>query len=152
MFDPILAQLRQGLTPHEVALTLALGTVCGIFPFLGFTTGLCFVTALALRLNQPIIQIVNQILWPVQLAMIVVYIKTGSRLYGAVPLPFNPAEVTKLLADSPHPWTEFWQRFGAMGLYAFTAWLLSVPLIVAVIYFSARPILGRIASNRPGRP
>ena len=152
MLDPILAQLRQGLTPHEVALTLALGTVCGIFPFLGFTTGLCFVTALALRLNQPIIQIVNQLLWPVQLAMIVVYLKAGSWLYGAAPMPFNPEEVRKIFAEDPNPWTAFWSRFGLMGLHALTAWLISVPLIVAVIYFSARPILGRIASNRTGRP
>ena len=38
---PLIAQLKQGVTPEKLALTVALGLVLGIFPILGATTLLC---------------------------------------------------------------------------------------------------------------
>ncbi|MFP5305375.1 MAG: DUF2062 domain-containing protein, partial [Gammaproteobacteria bacterium] len=64
---PIVAQLRQGITPEKIALTLALGAVLGIFPILGSTTLLCAVAGVWLRLNQPVIQIVNYFMYPLQI-------------------------------------------------------------------------------------
>ena len=46
--------LRQGLTPHKLAMTCALGVVVGIFPVFGTTTILCFAVAIAFRLNIPV--------------------------------------------------------------------------------------------------
>lgn len=56
---PVIAQLKQGATPEKLALTVALGFVLGVFPILGSATLLCGLAAWALRLNQPVIQIVN---------------------------------------------------------------------------------------------
>lgn len=145
---PVLAQLTQGVTPDRIALTLALGLACGVFPFLGFTTGLCFVVAAALRLNQPIIHVVNQLLWPVQLAGIPLFVALGQKLYGAPPVPVDPAEIARVFAESPR---EFWTRFGLMGVHALSAWLLSLPVLVGGVYFSVRPVLRRVASKLPGR-
>ena len=62
---PITARLTQGITPGRIAFTLGLGVALSLFPFLGFTMILCFVVAAALKLTQPITQILNQLLWPV---------------------------------------------------------------------------------------
>lgn len=142
---PILAQLTQGVTPDRIALTLALGTACGVFPFLGFTTALCALVAFALKLNQPIIHVVNQLLWPVQLAGIPLFVALGQQLYGAPPVPVDPSEIARLFADSPR---EFWTRFGLMGMHALTAWLLVAPLLTAALHFSLRPLLRRVAARR----
>ncbi|MBX3737653.1 MAG: DUF2062 domain-containing protein [Candidatus Didemnitutus sp.] len=147
--QPIVAQLTQGITPDRIALTLGVGLACGVFPFLGFTTALCFVAAAALRLNQPIIHVVNQLLWPVQLALIPVYVKLGAALYGAKTLPFDPQEVSRVFVASQH---EFWSRFGLMGLHALSAWLLSVPFLVGCVWLATRPLLQRLASGRASRP
>jgi uncharacterized protein (DUF2062 family) len=147
--QPILAQLTQGITPDRIALTLGVGLACGVFPFLGFTTALCFVVAAALRLNQPIIHIVNQLLWPVQLALIPVYVRLGAALYGAEALPLDPQEVSRVFFASQR---EFWARFGLMGLQALTAWLLSLPVLVGATWLATRPILRRLASARAPRP
>jgi uncharacterized protein (DUF2062 family) len=147
--QPIVAQLKQGITPDRIALTLGVGLACGVFPFLGFTTALCFVAAAALRLNQPIIHVVNQLLWPVQLALIPVYVKLGAALYGATALPFDPQEITRVFLASQR---EFWSRFGLMGLHALTAWLLSLPLLVGGTWIATRPILRRVASASAARP
>ena len=140
---PIAAQFTQGVSPEKIALTIALGLACGVFPFVGFTTGLCFLVALLGRLNQPIIHVINQLLWPVQLALIAVYVKLGARLFGAPVLPFRIEEVTRVFWASQR---EFWSRFGLIGVYAFTAWSLTVPVLVAVAYFGTLPALRKLAS------
>jgi len=146
--QPVVAQLTQGITPDRIALTLGVGLACGVFPFLGFTTALCFVVAAALRLNQPLIHVVNQLLWPVQLALIPVYVRLGAALFGPAPLPFDPHEVAHVFVASQR---EFWSRFGLMGLQALAAWLLSLPLLVGGVWLVARPILRRLASARAAR-
>ena len=140
---PIVAQLTQGITPEKIALTLALGLACGVFPFLGFTTLLCFLVALALRLNQPLIHTLNQLLWPAQLALIPVYLKIGARIYGSPALPFDPAEITRVFLASQR---EFWARFGLMGLHALTAWLLSLPVLAGAAYGAFLPLVRKLAS------
>jgi uncharacterized protein (DUF2062 family) len=146
---PLRAQLTRGVSPEKLALTVALGVAGGLFPFLGFTTALCFLLALAFRLNQPVIHVVNQLLWPVQLPMIAVYVKFGARLYGAAALPFDPAEITRVFWASQR---EFWTRFGLMGVHAFSAWLLSTPLLVGATYGATVPLLRKLASARGARP
>ncbi|MBI3884961.1 MAG: DUF2062 domain-containing protein [Opitutae bacterium] len=148
LVSPLRAQLTQGVTPHRLALTIGLGLVCGLFPFLGFTTLLCFLAALLLRLNQPVIHLVNQLLWPVQLALIPLYLRAGAWLFRAESAPFDPSVAAQLFWHSP---AQFWARFGLMGLHALTAWLLSSPLLVAAGYFCSRPILRRWASARAAR-
>jgi hypothetical protein len=43
---------------------------------------------------------------------------------------------------------EFLQRFGWAGIHAFTAWAISVPVIITVLYFPLRPIMHRLAALR----
>jgi len=141
--DPITAQLTQGITPDRIAFTLGLGVALSLFPFLGFTTILCFVVAAALKLNQPIIQILNQLLWPVWIPMVAVYIKAGAAIYGAPAMPFDPVEVSRLFLSSQ---VEFWAKFGMVGVHAFTAWIISFPLIAGATYYATRPALRRLAT------
>ena len=147
--DPIITQLTQGTSPEKIALTLAVGVAAGLFPFLGFTTLLCFLVALALRLNQQIIHVINQVLWPIHLTMVLVYISMGAWIYGATALPFDPSEVTYLFMHSQR---EFWSRFGLMGLHSLTAWLITVPIIVGGLYFPLLHVLRRFITTHPPKP
>lgn len=142
---PLRAQLTQGVSPDQLALTLAVGTACSLLPFLGFTTLLNLVVGFRLRLNQPILQTVNYLLSPVQLALIFVYVRAGEWIWRADPVSLSvPTLIAAFRAD---PWT-FLERFGLTGVHAATAWLLSVPLIVAALYYPLRPALRRFA-RRP---
>ena len=78
-----LAQLRQGITPQRIALTVALGAVLGLFPILGTTTALCLLAGVFLKLNQPILQVVNWVAAPLQLPGIYFFVRTGERLTGS---------------------------------------------------------------------
>jgi hypothetical protein len=142
---PLRAQLTQGVTPDKLALTIAIGTACSVLPFLGFTTVLNLGVGLWLRLNQPVLQTVNYLLGGAQLALILVYVRVGEIIWRA---PHVPLSLTQLVADfRADPWG-FFARFAWTGVYAGTAWLLSVPLIVAALYYALRPAMRRLAAMR----
>ncbi len=69
-----------GLKPEKVALLIAVGFVFGTFPVLGTASLLCVAAALALRLNLPALQIVGQIVTPVQYALLLPLARIGARL------------------------------------------------------------------------
>jgi uncharacterized protein (DUF2062 family) len=132
MVAPLRAQLTQGVTPDRIAFTLAVGTACSLLPFLGFTTLLNLGVGLWLRLNQPILQTLNQLLGGVQLVLILVYVRVGEAIWHA---PAMPLSVSGLVAAFRADPAAFLQRFGWTGIHAATAWALSAPLIVAAIIF-----------------
>jgi uncharacterized protein (DUF2062 family) len=87
---------RQGLTPHKLAMTCALGVILGIFPVFGVTTILCFVVAIPLRLNIPVIQLVNYLVAPLQLLFIIPFIKIGTILFHLNPFPYDSDKLIEL--------------------------------------------------------
>ena len=146
LLGPIRALLTQGITPDRIALTLGVGTACSLLPFLGFTSLLNLGVGLWLRLNQPILQTLNQVLGPLQLVLILVYVRAGERIWNAPPMPLSVSTLVKSFRESPGG---FMQRFGWTGVHAATAWAISVPFIIAGIYFGLRPVVRRFAHRPP---
>ena len=76
--------------------------------------------------------------------LILAYVRAGEFIWRAEPMPLSVSTlVSSFRAD---PWA-FLSRFGWTGVHAATAWLLSVPLIVAALYFSTRPAFRRFAKK-----
>jgi uncharacterized protein (DUF2062 family) len=90
---------RQGLTPQKLAITCALGIVVGLFPIFGTTTILCFAVAILFRLNIPVIQLVNYLVAPLQLLLIIPFIKVGTILFGLNPLPYDTEQLAALFKN-----------------------------------------------------
>ena len=138
---PILDLLRQGVTPEKLALSLALGVVFGVFPALGWTTTLCAILAIVLRLNLPAIQIVNYFMYPVQIALLVPFFRLGEKLFRAPHLPLSVPQIYGMIHASLWTaikllWTTTW--------HAIVAWALLAPLVVALAYAILRPLLRRV--------
>jgi hypothetical protein len=142
---PLRAQLTQGVTPERLAFTLSVGTACSLLPFLGFTSLLNLGVGLALRLNQPVLQTLNQLLGPGQIALILGYVRVGEWIWQAPAMPLSPATLVNTFRADP---AAFLVRFGWTGVHAATAWALSVPFIIVAIYFPLRSILCRLSSRR----
>lgn len=123
--------LTQGMSPHKIALTVALGTALALFPVLGVTTFLCALAAVALRLNHAVIQVVNYAVYPLQLALIGGFYALGSRWFGDVGTAEAVAALPTLLRD------DFWGGLMAMKQLVFHAvvvWLVISLLLVMVLY------------------
>lgn len=147
LLDPVLALLTQGVTPDKVAATLAVGTVCSMFPFLGTTSALNLGVGLWLRMNQPILQTLNQVLGPLHIVAILLYVRLGEILWRAPAADrFSITEMVTSFAQLS--FTDFLTRFGWAGIHAFTAWLLTTPLLLVAIYYPLRPLLSRVATRK----
>ena len=138
----IVAQLTQGVTPQKIALTIALGFNLGIFPIMGSTTVLCAVAGVCLRLNQPVIQLVNWLVYPLHLALILVFVRIGEWIVGAPLVPFSIPELVRKFDASP---IKFLQQFGMTGVHGIIAWLIIAPIVAALIYFILLPPLKKLA-------
>lgn len=133
---PITAQLRQGITPQQIAFTLAVGTVLGIFPLLGTTTVLCALLGVALRLNQPILQLVNYLVYPLQIALLFPFYRAGEWLFGREPVPLlSVPQLAERFADGP--W-QFLADYGIVALCGAAVWLLVAPLVLGTLYVTLR--------------
>ncbi len=137
-------QIRKGLTPHDIALTLAVGTCCSVPPVLGTTTILCALSAICLRLNQPLIQAINFLAYPLQLALLVPFLKAGEWLFGAPHTSLSPARIIAMGKADPFGtmasmWTVTWH--GAV------VWAIVSPPAGLLVYRAARPALERLAAR-----
>ncbi len=139
-------ELRRGLSPHEIALTLAVGLCLAVPPVLGTTTALCALAAVSLRLNQGLIQAVNFLAYPLQLLLLVPFLKAGEWLFGAAHTPLSPGKImTMARADLPGTISSLW----TVTWHGAVVWALaSVPLGLAV-YALAKPPLERLAAHLP---
>lgn len=133
-------QLTQGITPERIALTVALGVVLGLFPLIGTTSLLCFLAAWALRLNQPVIQLVNQLLWPLHLAFILPCIRVGEKVMRA---PHETLELSALNHAFWHAPAQFLARFGSAVGHSLLGWLILAPPLGLVVHILLRPVLRR---------
>ena len=141
---PIAAQLQQGITPEKIALTIALGFVLGTFPILGSTTLLCGIAALVFRLNQPIIQLVNYVTYPLQLALLIPFYRAGETLFGKAHIPLSiPLLFQRFGADA---W-QFLKDFGIIAVQGIVVWTLLAPVCIAAFYFLTRPPLRALATK-----
>jgi uncharacterized protein (DUF2062 family) len=125
LWSPLRELLRKGLTPEGLAWSLAVGLALGVIPLFGTSTALCVGAALAFRLNQPAMQLANYLAYPLQIILLIPFIRMGEWLFGAPPLPLS---LTGLLAAMKADawgtlgvfWTSLWH--GAV------AWLLVIPV------------------------
>ncbi len=128
----LMQALRQGIAPRQLAVTCALGIVIGIFPVLGTTTLLCFAAALMLRLNIPIIQLVNYLMAPLQIILMIPFIKAGEHVFSMNAVSYEYQELLVLFS------TSFWlflKEAGLSLLLGVGVWcLLAVPLFALLFY------------------
>jgi hypothetical protein len=104
-----------------------------------------------LRMNQPILQTLNQLLGPVQLLLILAYVRLGEWLWRAEGTRFTVGDMLRTFRDET--FLVFLERFGWAGIHALTAWIVTTPLLLAVIYYPLRPVMRRLARlRRPAQP
>lgn len=138
--------LRQGISPRRLALTLSLGFVIGCIPVMGIPTGLCAMVALAFGLNQPAIQAANYAAMPFQLALIVPFMRLGSKL---TPSAAAAGLDLSALSHSPlqllrHSSTQLLSQFGVLAGQALLAWLLLAIPVALVLTVTLTGVLRRV--------
>jgi uncharacterized protein (DUF2062 family) len=138
---PIVNQLKQGTSPKKLSWSVSLGVTLGIFPIMGSTSLVCFIIGHLFRLNQPILHLFKTFTYPVQLALILVYIRLGQMLNGVPLIQFSIPQMLGQFKDDP---AQFARDFGMAALYGIEAWAISAILLIPILYFISLPILKKL--------
>lgn len=142
---PLLALLRQGVTPEKIALGLALGIIIGTTPLIGSTTILCLVAAAVLRLNPAAIQLVNYLMFPVQLMLLIPFFRAGEWLFGSAHNPITLDQVRQLVQ------ADVWKAIATLWtstIHALAVWAIVGALAVVPIYWLLLAPIRRLARLR----
>jgi len=132
----LIAFLKQGLTPQELALCVALGCVISVIPMLGTTTLLCALVAGVMRLNQAAIQSVNWVMYPLQFILLIPWYKLGAILFREPPIRLTGQQVKDIIAAG---WLQAIQLLWTTTWHAVIAWALVAVPVAFLIFLLLRP-------------
>ena len=144
VIQPVLAFLKQGITPSKLAMSLALGFVIGLFPVVGVTTLIGLIVAFALRLNMAALQLVNYLVYPLQLILVIPMIKLGSWMVGVNPIPYSLTEMLEIIERS---FMEAIELLGFAHLLGIVSWSIFIVPLGVILYVILFTVLKRLAKN-----
>jgi hypothetical protein len=141
---PILALLRMGATPRTLAWSIAAGLVIGINPVIGTTTLVCLAAAFSFRLNLVASQIANHAMFPLELALVIPFIRLGSRVFHTAAMPLSPrlffqAVRTAPIALARQLWLWEW--------HAFVVWAAVSVVAAPLLALALTPVLQRLLAR-----
>ena len=122
--------MSSGLTPQKLVLTLCIGAALGTMPLLWGTTLICIILAHLFSLNHVALQSVNYLLYPVQLVLLMPFLKLGERLFPWGPK--IPPDIFSTLVHNPELSSLYllvWMIFKSL-----TAWLITVIPLALLVY------------------
>jgi len=142
LWEPLVALLRQGAHPDGLAWSVSTGLALGICPLWGTSTALCAGTGVVLGLNQVALQLANYLAYPLQLALLIPFIRLGERLFGSPHLPLSLGQLQQAVrADAWGALGAFWTSLW----HASVAWLVVVPLPVVLLAWTLKPAFRALA-------
>ena len=137
--------IKKGTSSKKIALGVSLGIILGIFPVLGSTTVLCTAAAIIFRLNQPMIQLVNYAVYPLQLMLLSFFYGVGNWLFNDHNYLSFGTHVVGMLQD------DLWGSLAAlwdMTLFAVLLWILIGPVLAVVLYATLMPVIRKLSPPR----
>ena len=143
---PVLRMLRRGASPRRLAWSLAVGIAIGINPIIGSATLVALAIAHLFKLNHTAAQIGVQGAYPLQLLLLLPFLRAGSWLFRTPALPMQTAEILSMIRTHPLNVVRLlltWE-WHALVVWAAVAAVLTPPLAAAL-----RHILERAMRARP---
>ena len=144
LLEPLLALLRQGISPRRLALCVAIAIVVGNIPILGVSTILCTFIALIFRLNFPAIQLVQAAMAPTQVLLIIPFVRLGEWILRVPPQVVSIKAALALMSQG------VWQAIVVLRdaiFHAGLAWALIAPFAVYLIHRLLTPVFERMAAQ-----
>jgi uncharacterized protein (DUF2062 family) len=128
------ALLKQGLTPKELSQSIIVSGLISTIPILGVSTFMITTVSLKQKLNLPIMIAVSYLLWPVQILMIIPFIRVGEFIFS---VPRNHYTVEEIISSFQNSFFQTLSHLSFALLCGLGGWLLTaVPLAVGVYWLS----------------
>ncbi len=121
-----------------------MGMLVGINPVLGTTTVLCLAASVSLRLNVVASQIANHAMFLLELALVVPFIRLGSRVFHTAAMPLSPHMFLLAARTSPLVLT---RRLWMWEWHAFVLWAAISVVAAPLIALALTPLLQRLLNR-----
>ena len=139
--DPLIAELRQGASPEAVSAAVSVSLALAIVPFIGLTTLLCLIAGRLFRLNHVVMQVVNHTAFPLQILLIVPFVRLGETMTGARHFALTP---TAIVDEFNRSIPDFLEKFWLTGLHGLLGWAITVPLACWLLHLILRQTFHRL--------
>jgi len=133
--------LNQGTSPEKLSMTVAVGIILGLFPIIGTTSVLCLGASLTLRLNKVFIQMVNYMVYPLQLVLFIPLIKAGNEIFQ---LTGHPVNYQNLLHLFRHDTFAALGEFTNLLMAAIILWAVAAVPLTFILYHSSLKYMKRL--------
>lgn len=140
--------LRIGTSPESLALGIALGVACGLFPLFGTATVLCAIVGAMFRVNPVLIQTVNYAIYPIYFPVLALLVVGGQWLFGDEHDVVTMVHLA-ILQDNAGWWRTLGQLARLLA-HAALLWLLLAPAMVLLLRRLLLPWMRRIVRYRRG--
>ncbi|CAA2987116.1 E3 ubiquitin- ligase [Olea europaea subsp. europaea] len=149
--DPFLQILRRGAEPKQLAFSGAVGITLGVFPICGVTVFLCgmAIAVLGSLCHAPTVMLTNFIATPVELSLVVPFLRFGEFITGGPHFPLTSDAFKKVLTGQAS--REVLQSI----VHALLGWVVAAPFIMGTLYILLLPcfkVLVRKFSTFPSSP
>ena len=130
--DKITALFMQGLTPKELTQSIIVSGLIAIIPVLGVSTFMITTVSLKWKLNLPVMIALSYLMWPVQILMIIPFIRIGEFIFSVPPNHYTVAEIVNSFQNS------FFQTLGRLSfelLCGLGGWFFTaIPVAIGVYW------------------
>lgn len=129
--DKAAALLKQGLTPKELSQSIVVSGLISTIPILGLSTFIITTISLKSKLNLPVMIALSYLLWPVQILMIIPFIRVGEFIFS---VPKNPHSVEEIINSFQN---SFFQTLSHLSFELFCGlggWLFTAVPVAILIY------------------
>lgn len=133
--------VQQGATPSALALSATTGLLLGIFPVVGVTTLLMSGLALRCRLNLPLMLGLSYLIYPLQIFLIIPFVRLGEYVSGSRPSGLSLAALKAAFSKN---FTAALIDLGAANLLAVVGWIVVAVPAGALTYLLLVPFFRKM--------
>jgi uncharacterized protein (DUF2062 family) len=128
------ALLKQGLTPKELSQSIVVSGLISTIPILGVSTFMITTVSLKSKLNLPVMIALSYLMWPVQILLIIPFIRIGEFIFS---VPRNHHTVDEIINSFQESFFKTLSHLSFELLCGFGGWFLTaVPIAVGIYLVS----------------
>lgn len=132
--DKTTALFKQGLTPKELSQSLIVSGLISTIPILGVSTFMITTVSLKRKLNLPVMISLSYLMWPVQILLIIPFIRVGEFIFS---VPRNHHTVEEIISSFQNSFFQTLSHLSFELLCGLGGWLLTaVPIAVGIYWVS----------------
>jgi uncharacterized protein (DUF2062 family) len=132
LLSKITTLFKQGLTPRELSQSMIVSGLISTIPILGVSTFMITTVSLKTKLNLPVMIALSYLMWPIQILMIIPFIRIGQFIFN---VPRNHHTVEEIIASFQNSFFQTFSHLSFELLCGLGGWLLTAVPIAFGIYW-----------------